>query len=184
MFTIPLPPLRQRGDDIDLLTDYYLARFATEFNRPVPVVPAETREALRRYRWPGNVRELQSALKQGLLQMRGGVLLPDFLPVLQKAAPVESAEAGTAPGPAPGRPALDWDRFIVERLDAGSRDVYAECLAVLERQLLTRVLERTGGNQLRAAELLGITRGSLRHKLRSLGLTIERGVSADDDRGD
>ena len=184
VFTIPLPPLRQRGDDIDLLTDYYLARFAAEFNRPVPVVPAETREALRRYRWPGNVRELQSALKQGLLQMSGGVLLPDFLPVLQKAAPVESAEAGTAPGPVPGRPALDWDRFIVERLDAGSRDVYAECLAVLERQLLTRVLERTGGNQLRAAELLGITRGSLRHKLRALGLTIERGVSADDDRGD
>ena len=184
VFTILLPPLRLRGDDLDLLTDYYLTRFAAEFNRPVPVVPAETREALRRYRWPGNVRELQSALKQGLLQMSGGVLLPDFLPVLQKAAPVESAEAGTAPGPAPGRPALDWDRFIVERLDAGSRDVYAECLATLERQLLTRVLERTGGNQLRAAELLGITRGSLRHKLRALGLTIERGVSADDDHAD
>ena len=184
VFTILLPPLRLRGDDIDLLTDYYLTRFAAEFNRPVPVVPAETREALRRYRWPGNVRELQSALKQGLLQMSGGVLLPDFLPVLQKAASVEPAEAGTAPGPVPGRPALDWDRFIVERLDAGSRDVYAECLAALERQLLTRVLERTGGNQLRAAELLGITRGSLRYKLRALGLTIERGVSADDDRGD
>ena len=184
VFTILLPPLRLRGDDLDLLTDYYLTRFAAEFSRPVPVVPAETREALRRYRWPGNVRELQSALKQGLLQMSGGVLLPDFLPVLQTAASVEPAEAGTAPGPVPGRPALDWDRFIVERLDAGSRDVYAECLAVLERQLLTRVLERTGGNQLRAAELLGITRGSLRHKLRSLGLTIERGVSADDDRGD
>ncbi len=184
VFTILLPPLRLRGDDLGLLTDYYLTRFAAEFSRPVPVVPAETREALRRYRWPGNVRELQSALKQGLLQMSGGVLLPDFLPVLQKAALVESVEAGTAPGPAPGRPALDWDRFIVERLDAGSRDVYAECLAVLERQLLTRVLERTGGNQLRAAELLGITRGSLRHKLRALGLTIERGVSADNDRGD
>jgi len=60
----------------------------------------------------------------------------------------------------------------------------AECLATLERQLLTRVLERTGGNQLRAAELLGITRGSLRHKLRALGLTIERGVSAEDDPDD
>jgi two-component system nitrogen regulation response regulator GlnG len=52
----------------------------------------------------------------------------------------------------------------------------------MERQLLTRVLDRTGGNQLRAAALLGITRGSLRHKLRALGLTIECGVNADDDR--
>jgi two-component system nitrogen regulation response regulator GlnG len=184
VFTIKLPPLRQRGDDIDLLTDYYLARFAAEFKRPVPVVPAETRELLRRYPWPGNVRELQSTLKQGLLKMSGGVLLPDFLPIVKKpqaaAAPTEAA--GAPAGPAP--PALDWDRFIAERLEAGSRELYAECLATMERQLLTRTLERTGGNQLRAAELLGITRGSLRHKLRSLGLTIERGVSSEDDRDD
>ncbi|QJW99134.1 sigma-54-dependent transcriptional regulator [Frigoriglobus tundricola] len=178
VFTIHLPPLRQRGDDIDLLTDYYLTRFATEFDRPVPVVPPETREALRRYRWPGNVRELQSALKQGLLQMSGGVLLPDFLGVLQRGQAPEPAEGPAAPA----RPMLDWNRFVAERLEAGSRELYAECLGVMERQLLTRVLDRTGGNQLRAAALLGITRGSLRHKLRALGLTIERGVSADDER--
>jgi two-component system nitrogen regulation response regulator GlnG len=183
VFTIKLPPLRLRGDDIDLLTDYYLTRFAAEFNRPVPVVPPETRAALRHYRWPGNVRELQSALKQGLLQMSGGVLLPDFLSVPHK-APGEVPEAPATPvtETAVVRPALDWDRFITERLEAGSRELYGECLAVLERQLLTRVLERTAGNQVRAAELLGITRGSLRHKLRALGLTIERGVSNDDDR--
>jgi two-component system nitrogen regulation response regulator GlnG len=185
VFTIKLPPLRQRGDDIDLLTDYHLARFAEEFKRPVPVLPAETRELLRRYPWPGNVRELQSALKQGLLKMSGGVLLPDFLPVGKKgeAGAVPLAPDAATPA-APPAPALDWDRFIGERLEAGSRELYAECLATMERQLLTRVLERTGGNQLRAAELLGITRGSLRHKLRALGLTIERGVSAEDDRDD
>ncbi len=71
---------------------------------------------------------------------------------------------------------------MTERLEAGSRELYAEALGVMERQLLTRVLDRTGGNQLRAAALLGITRGSLRHKLRALGLTIECGVNADDDR--
>jgi DNA-binding NtrC family response regulator len=184
VFTITLPPLRQRGDDIDLLTDYYLTRFAAEFKRPVPVVPQETRDVLRRYPWPGNVRELQSTLKQGLLKMSGGALLADFLPVTQKDTPVTPAEAPAAEAGAPARPALDWDRYVAERLDAGSRELYADCLAVMERQLLTRVLERTGGNQLRAAELLGITRGSLRHKLRALGLTIERGVSAEDDRDD
>jgi DNA-binding NtrC family response regulator len=186
VFTIKLPPLRLRGDDIDLLTDYHLTRFAAEFKRAVPIVPNETRDVLRRYTWPGNVRELQSTLKQGLLKMSGGVLLPDFLPVSHKDTISTAAGTGAeTPGTYPhNRPALDWDRFIAERLEAGSRELYAECLAALERQLLTRVLERTGGNQLRAAELLGITRGSLRHKLRTLGLTIERGVSAEDDRDD
>ncbi|VTR93644.1 response regulator with -like aaa-type and dna-binding domains : Response regulator with CheY-like receiver, AAA-type ATPase, and DNA-binding domains OS=Singulisphaera acidiphila (strain ATCC BAA-1392 / DSM 18658 / VKM B-2454 / MOB10) GN=Sinac_1278 PE=4 SV=1: Response_reg: Sigma54_activat: HTH_8 [Gemmata massiliana] len=191
VFTIELPSLRQRGDDIDLLTDYYLNRFASEFGRPVPIVSPEFRDALRRYRWPGNIRELQSVLKQGMLKMSGGILLPDVLASLQKEVAVQPTETpagnGSAPVPVPAvpnRPALDWDQFIAERLDAGSRELYSECLTVLERQLLTRVLERTGGNQLRAAELLGITRGSLRHKLRALGLTIERSLSADDDHAD
>jgi two-component system nitrogen regulation response regulator GlnG len=136
---------------------------------------------LRHYSWPGNVRELQSALKQGLLKMAGGVLLPDFLPMLQKTATSTPAETSESAAVTTKPPALDWNRFITERLEAGSRELYGECLATMERQLLIRVLERTGGNQLRAAELLGITRGSLRHKLRALGLTIEREVSAEDD---
>jgi two-component system nitrogen regulation response regulator GlnG len=106
--------------------------------------------------------------------MSGSVLLPDYLPL--------TAPPRSVPGqPAEGRPALDWERFIADRLAAGSKDLYAECLAEMEEQLLTRVLQRTGGNQLRAAELLGITRGSLRHKLRALGLTVERSVTKDDD---
>jgi two-component system nitrogen regulation response regulator GlnG len=106
-------------------------------------------------------------------------LLPDDLP----GGPVAATPPPSA-GPAPPRPPLDWDRYVTERLDGGSNDLYAECLELMERQLLTRVLQRTGGNQLRAAERLGITRSSLRHKLRALGITIERGVSADDDPGD
>jgi len=184
VFTIKLPPLRQRGDDIDLLTDYSLTRFAAEFNRQVPVVPPETRDALRRYPWPGNVRELQSVLKQGLLKMSGGVLLPDFLPALRKGSAEETSSAPENAATGTVRPALDWDRFITERLEAGSHELYAECLEVLERQLITRILERTAGHQMRAAQLLGITRGSLRHKLRALGMTIEKGVSAEDDHDD
>jgi two-component system nitrogen regulation response regulator GlnG len=179
VFTIKLPALHDRGDDLDMLTDFYVSRFARELGRPAPVVAPETRAALTAYSWPGNVRELQSTLKQALLQMGGAVLLPDFLP-----------PAVTTPPTPPGvpsdsiTPALDWQRFVNERLEAGSHDLYAECLDLMERQLLTRILEQTGGNQLRAAELLGITRGSLRHKLRALGISIERSVNADDDMGD
>ena len=67
-------------DTCDMLVEYFLKRFGRELDKPVPAVPPETFEALRKYEWPGNVRELQSALKQALLQMSGTVLLPEFLP--------------------------------------------------------------------------------------------------------
>lgn len=184
VFAIHLPPLRERGSDIEVLTDFYLARFGREFGRAAPVIPTETRKALRSYSWPGNVRELQSTLKQGMLRMTGGTLLPDFLSLNPVAIPKDALR--TAPEPTAqlttaSAPALDWDEFVSDRLDAGSRDLYAECLEMMERQLLSRILKQTGGNQLRAAELLGITRGSLRHKLRTLGIVAGRAGESNED---
>ena len=184
VFTVRLAPLRERGDDIDLLTDHYLARFARELNRPMPIVPPETRAALRAYRWPGNVRELQSVLKQAVLQSSSAVLLPESLSITEPGPPAAATPASTPPAPAGERPALDWDRYLAERTNSDSNDLYAECLSLMERQLLTRVLQKTGGNQLRAAERLGITRSSLRHKLRALGITVERTVWSDDSSPD
>src|SRR5499433_3946999 len=80
VFTIPLPPLRERGDDLPLLVRHYVRRFSRELGREVSQVAPETLERLRNYSWPGNIRELQSVLKQALLQASGAVLLPAFLP--------------------------------------------------------------------------------------------------------
>lgn len=174
VFPIQLPPLRDRGDDLFLLVEYFLKRFGRELEKPIPAVPPETFEALRKYEWPGNVRELQSALKQALLQMSGTVLLPEFLSAtVRTPAPPREAEAVNGG---------DLDRLIQDRLAAGATDLYAECLAHMERKLLTRVLQQTGGNQVQAARILGITRGSLRTKIRALGITIGRAVWTDDDQ--
>jgi len=175
VFAIRLPPLRERGDDLDLLTDYHLCRFAREFDRPVAAVAPDTRAALRAYAWPGNVRELQSVLKQAILQTHGAVLLPDRLVFPGEVAATTDPVATVRPD----RPGLDWEAFIASRIEAGSTELYADCLSLMERQLLTRVLARTGGNQLRAAELLGITRGTLRNKLRALGLANDRAATSD-----
>src|SRR5439155_20308040 len=80
VFTIHLPPLRERGDDLPLLVRHYVRRFSRELGREVREVAPEALERLRNYSWPGNIRELQSVLKQALLQARGAVLLPAFLP--------------------------------------------------------------------------------------------------------
>ncbi len=178
VFTIKLPPLRERGDDVSLLIDYYIKRFGRELDRPAQVVPEETQDVLRRYRWPGNVRELQSVLKTALLQMSGAVLLPQFLPASTRGLtppPVSTASETTG---------FDWDRFVASRLQEGSEDLYAEALTLMEREVLTRVLQHCGGNQVQAARILGITRTTLRAKLRGLKLTIERSICSDDDQSE
>ena len=78
----------------------------------------------------------------------------------------------------PAAEALDqgWTRFLDDRLHAASEHLYDEALQRLERQVLTHVLRHTAGNQLRAAKILGITRGSLRNKIRDLGIHIDRTV--------
>ncbi len=178
-FSLKLPPLRDRGDDLELLTDHILRQYSRELQKPVPTVSPDTRSLLKNYPWPGNVRELQSVLKRGILQMSGSVLLPENLAISKP-----SAVMPTALPAADVKSGFHFDQFITERLETASKDLYAECLAQMERRLLSRVLQQTAGNQLKAAELLGITRGSLRHKLRALGIVLEKSVWMDDDQTD
>ncbi|HJZ60395.1 MAG TPA: sigma-54 dependent transcriptional regulator [Gemmataceae bacterium] len=180
VFTIHLPPLRDRGDDLALLIDHYVRRFGQELGKPVREVAGETRELLRAYPWPGNVRELQSVLKQSLLRMQGPVLLADFLPdhVRRPTGPTGS------PDPTAPDALFDWDAFVSGRIAAATENLYAEGLERMEREVLVRVLRHTAGNQLQAARILGITRGSLRNKIRTLGISIARSVWSEDDQGD
>jgi two-component system nitrogen regulation response regulator GlnG len=177
VFTIKLPPLRERGEDLTLLIDHFVRRFGREFGKPDVEVSEEATAALRAYLWPGNVRELQSILKQSILQTSGSVLLADFLP------PHVRKPAGGAPNGEPSG-TFDWDEFVDERISANSENLYAEGLERMEREVLIRVLRHTGGNQLQAARILGITRGSLRNKIRTLGISIARSVWSDDDQSD
>jgi nitrogen regulation protein NR(I) len=177
VFTIPLPPLRERGDDLPMLVQHYLRRFNRELGREVREVAPEAMERLRRYPWPGNIRELQSVLKQALLQAGGTVLIPAFLP-----------EALSSPGePAvPPSPAVEEgfriEPFIRQCLQAGTTDLYTAAHQQLDRILLPLVLEFTAGNQLQAARLLGVARQTLRVKLRELGLHVSRSVEGEDEK--
>jgi two-component system nitrogen regulation response regulator GlnG len=175
VFTIHLPPLRERGDDLPLLVQHYLRRFGRELGREVREVAPEVLERLRGYSWPGNVRELQSVLKQALLQARGTTLLATFLPAL----PGEPSAPVTASPSAAGDPNLE--AFIRLCLTAGGADLYGETHRQVDRLLLTRVLEDTGGNQLQAARRLGIARDTLRRRLIELGLHFTSRLEARED---
>jgi nitrogen regulation protein NR(I) len=171
VFTIHMPPLRSRGDDLTLLVQHYLRRFSRELGRDVQSVSPEALDALRRYLWPGNIRELQSVLKQALLPAAGKVLLLDFLPQLS------TNDEPKLPEPSSEIP---LEEFIEREVKAGAENLHEECVRRLERLLLTRVLQHTNGNQVQAAKMLGITRGSLRTKIRDLGIRIDRNISSEE----
>src|SRR5215813_13041015 len=140
VFTIHLPPLRERDEDLLMLVQHYLRRFSRELGREVRQAAPETLERLRNYPWPGNIRELQSVLKQALLQASGAVLLPAFLP-----EPLGGDCAVTPPAPSAGEPGEET--FVIrQRVASDVRDLYAETHRELDRLLLARVLEHMGGN--------------------------------------
>jgi len=204
VFTIHLPPLRERGDDLPMLVRHYLRRFSRELGREVRDVAPEALEQLRNYPWPGNIRELQSVLKQALLQASGTVLLPAFLPELsggplwpgletrpqrgwpapetrpQRGSLDTTPQRGETRAAAPAGADVGLDAFIGERLGPDAQDLYAETHRQVDRLLLPRVLEYTGGNQHQAARLLGIARQTLRMKLRELGLHVTHSVEPDE----
>src|SRR5262249_10094893 len=119
---------------------------------------------LRSYAWPGNIRELQSVLKQALLKATGPVLVPAFLPESLHRPHVPPEAAPEDEG------VLRVEPFLRRHMEAGSQAIYQEPHQHLDRLLLPLVLKWTDGNKLQAARLLGITRKTLRLRLRALGL--------------
>jgi DNA-binding NtrC family response regulator len=175
VFTIHLPPLRDRLEDLPVLVQHYLRRFSAELGREVREIAPEAMTRLRAYSWPGNIRELQSVLRQALLRASGTVLLPAFLPDLSGVPPARPN------GPVIAEPVFDLERFIRHRLAPATHDLSAETHREVDRLLMTLALEYTHGNHRDAARLLGISRQTMRVKLRALGLHVAHSVESDDD---
>jgi len=173
-FEIKLPPLRERGDDVRLLVEHFLTRFNKILGKNITAISNEAMDMMLNYNWPGNIRELQSVIRRAILMATGPVIVPELLP--------REVVAGEPLQPSQRSSSADngFEAFLREREQARSLNLYAEALEWMERILITRVLNRTEGNQSKASEVLGITRGSLRHKIRALGLSIEHVVAIDD----
>src|SRR5262249_54939438 len=167
VFTIQLPALRERGDDLAMLVEHFLRRFGRELGRQIREITPEALELLCRYPWPGNIRELQGVLKQAILQATGTVLIPAFLPESLRSPP--DPAAGQVPGTEAG---ISFEAFILQRIEEGSTALSAEAHQHLDRLLLQLALRSTNGNQVQAARTLGISRQTLRSKTRELGISI------------
>jgi len=163
---IPMPPLRERPDDIEALARHFL-QLATSEGLPRRSLSADAAAVLSRQPWRGNVRELKNFIYRLALLAREELIDGDTVTAL---LPHEDESADHEPSGGDMGPALrDW--LATERPVAGA--IYDAALAAFERPLFAQVLEQTGGNQLRAAQALGINRNTLRKRLADLGLDPE-----------
>ncbi len=173
---IHMPPLRERKEDIPVLVNYFLNRFAREQGREPKSIASNAVKALEKYHWPGNVRELENALRRVLVVSQGDVILLEDLP--REIAGEDSASAA-APGVAVVSEGVTQDIANLARqfFQWARRDPKLKVLPAVERELVIQALKETGGNQVHAAKLLGITRATLRKRVEKFGIQRELSIS-------
>jgi len=177
VFTIRVPALRERPDDIPLLIEHFLPRFGRTLGRNVRSVAPEAQRCLLAYDWPGNVRQLQSVLKYAIVQGSGDVLTLECLPENLRSSP-SAAATGSLTAEASMAGLADFTGGL---LRAGELDIYRRVSLEMDRVVLVTVLRHVKGNQVKASELLGISRTTLRAKLRALRLAGDRSLLAGPD---
>ena len=142
---LTVPPLRERRDDIPLLVDFFLKRYAKKNNRNLKGFTPKAMDLLMRYDWPGNIRELENVMERSVIMMRGDFITPDEFPGVLKSLDPE------------------YEQISAEMLSGKS-------LKEMEKAMIMRTLQETDGNRTRAAEILGISRRTLQLKLKEYGV--------------
>ncbi len=166
--TLHLPPLRDRPEDLPELAHYFLFRFNRQLGTVVQAISPEALEKLQMYQWPGNIRELQSVIREALILSTGPALLPEFFPMEFHADAGSEADHPAELGPVSQDAWRELATFIEHALAECSQDVYREALQRFDRLIVTQAMKQAQGLQTRASELLGLSRPTLRAKLRAI----------------
>jgi len=152
-----LPPLRERGEDILLLAEYFLKMFRAAMNKNVQSISAAARQKLLSHHWPGNVRELRNVIERALILETTNEIRPSSLPDFQVEGRLQKTPA-------------------IHPMPGGSLD---DALARIERELITGALEQSNFSLTHAAEQLKLTRHSLRYRMQRLNLNVGNGAAGE-----
>jgi len=170
--SIHLPPLRERKEDIPPLVEHFLEKASIELGVAKKIVTPKALKKISEYDWPGNVRELENCIKRAVVLSSSNALLPEDVDVVIEG---ENSKAGhdrdtTFEG-------ILSDRihcFLKKTSKQDKGNVYETVMSLVERPLITHTLAECGGNQVKAAELLGINRNTLRKKINELGIKLDK----------
>ena len=180
---IHLPPLRERTVDIPLLVEHFVTKFNERLRKSVSGVDDEALAALVAYPWPGNIRELENVLERTILFSEGAIIRARDLPAELGGSPAVAAAAPLAPQPGPIPPSPSSPGIATPAtaappvtpvapvpLDGSLKELVRQETERLEREIILRALDETGGNVTQAAKKLKISRKSLQTKMKDFGL--------------
>lgn len=180
---IHLPPLRERMDDIRLLVSYFLKKFSSLHGGTAKSISGEALTALENHLWPGNVRELENVIQRSLVVTKGDAILIGDLPgevmgtvPTSKAVKSTPASANTPSDETDSAPSVESEETdLIPGLAAklfqwAKTSPDLKIIPAVERELVRCALQETGGNQLKAASLLGITRATLRKRIEKFNI--------------
>lgn len=163
---IDVPPVRERKDDIPILVDSFIKRFNEENAQNIKGISKPALKKILKYEWPGNIRELKNTIKSSMALCRGNSILVEDLP-----AAVIGAKISKRHGDIQDWVLADWVEGEIEILkQSNQKNYYGNIISRVERELIRQVLESTNGKKVETAEILGITRNTLRTKMNNYGL--------------
>ena len=164
VITIDLPPLWKRPEDIPELTDYFVSRFAAEYDKPIRHVAESVMEQIRAYSWPGNIREMENCIRRAVILCAGDVITGEHieLPDSRRDDSVQSPNRQQAMG----RLRDKIESVLPDILHLTKQGIYTNVIELVEETIILKALEECGNNQVKTAEMLGISRNTLRHRLK------------------
>lgn len=163
---ICLPPLRTRGEDVRLLAEYFLRQFSEKANKNIKGINPKVIKKLKEYSWKGNVRELKNVIQTAAIFCHGEVLLPEHIVLEEEIVDFDEVRDNCQ---------QMFARVIEPLFDklriSGKGRLYQQLTSALEKALIQTTMQKVGNNQVKAAQLLGISRNTLRERLKKFGLS-------------
>jgi two-component system response regulator AtoC len=173
VFTVHVPPLRERLGDVRLLAEHFLRKYAQRNPRAATSLSAEAVAKLEAYAWPGNVRELENVIERAAILSRSDVIQPEHLAFASQMRPIQRSDPALSGGispPASAPQPLEAPRATASPGPAGAKIDLDSQLEDIERRELISALERCGGNKAEVARSLGMQRTTLYYRLKRLGI--------------
>ncbi len=164
VISIDLPPLRRRTEDIPELVEYFISRFSAEHNKAIPYVPERVMNRLKSYSWPGNIRELENCLNRAVILCAGDIIAEEHIEFLDRQKEYDAHATNRNQIISSLKEKIE--NIMPEVMQLFTEGIHANIIETVEEVIIMKALEKSGNNQVKAAEMLGISRNTLRHRLK------------------